>query len=102
MVGLSDVGLLHRNPGVRKLLSPADLGVVDSGGWFRGSPRHIDRLNRELVRLAGSPNGRLIVEMPPRHGKSTMVSQFFPAWFLLRFPDLRVMLASYEADFAKG
>lgn len=92
---------IHRNPGFRKLLSPADLGVVDSGGWF-GVPRHVDALNRELVRLAGSSGGRLIVEMPPRHGKSTLVSQFFPAWFLIRFPDLRVMLASYEADFAKG
>jgi predicted phage terminase large subunit-like protein len=43
----------------------------------------------------------LILELPPRHGKSTLVSEFFPAWFLLRFPDLRVMLCSYEADFAK-
>jgi len=96
-----DPATLHRNPGFRKLMSPADLGAIDSGGWFN-VPRHVDALNRELVRLAGTPGGRLIVEMPPRHGKSTMVSQFFPAWFLIRFPDMRVMLASYEADFAKG
>jgi len=38
--------------------------------------------------------------MPPRHGKSDTVSAFFPAWFLGRFPDKRVMLASYQAGFA--
>lgn len=96
-----DPAAIHRNPSFRKLMSPADLGAVDSGGWFN-VPRHVDRLNRELVRLATTSHGRLIVEMPPRHGKSTMVSQFFPAWFLIRFPNMRVMLASYEADFAKG
>jgi predicted phage terminase large subunit-like protein len=38
--------------------------------------------------------------MPPRHGKSSLVSHFFPAWFLGLFPDKRVLLCSYEADFA--
>jgi predicted phage terminase large subunit-like protein len=43
---------------------------------------------------------RLSVAMPPRHGKSFLCSWFFPAWFLLRFPQRRVLLVSYEADFA--
>lgn len=38
--------------------------------------------------------------MPPRHGKSELTSKFFPAWFLGTFPDKRVILASYEAEFA--
>jgi predicted phage terminase large subunit-like protein len=38
--------------------------------------------------------------MPPRHGKSMLTSQYFPAWFLGTYPDRRVMLASYEAEFA--
>lgn len=38
--------------------------------------------------------------MPPRHGKSTLSSNVFPAWFLGRWPDKRVILSSYEADFA--
>lgn len=38
--------------------------------------------------------------MPPRHGKSETVSRYLPAWYLGRFPDRRVMLASYEAHFA--
>lgn len=43
---------------------------------------------------------RVIVTEPPRHGKSTLVSHYFPAWYLGAYPDKRVMLTSYEADFA--
>ncbi|MEI6795354.1 MAG: phage terminase large subunit [Methanomassiliicoccales archaeon] len=38
--------------------------------------------------------------MPPRFGKSQLTSQYFPAWYLGLFPDRRIILASYEADFA--
>ena len=38
--------------------------------------------------------------MPPRHGKSELVSKYFPAWYLGLNPDKRVILSSYEADFA--
>jgi len=42
----------------------------------------------------------ILVSTPPRHGKSTLISTYAPAWFLGNFPDERVILASYEADFA--
>jgi len=42
----------------------------------------------------------LIMAMPPRHGKSEYCSRYLPAWFAGKFPDKRVMLGSYEADFA--
>jgi predicted phage terminase large subunit-like protein len=42
----------------------------------------------------------VLVSAPPRHGKSTLVSEYLPAWFLGSFPERRVILASYEADFA--
>ena len=43
---------------------------------------------------------RLIISMPPRHGKSEMVTRRFPAWYLGRHPDRFVISASYNADFA--
>ena len=46
--------------------------------------------------------GRLLVQMPPRHGKSETVSVWTPIWMLNAFPARKVMLASYEADFAAG
>lgn len=45
--------------------------------------------------------GRLIVTMPPRHGKSENVSIRFPAWFLGRNPDKRIILCSYAAELAE-
>ena len=54
----------------------------------------------EAVDLAAGRVRRLVVTMPPRYGKSEMCSVFLPAWYLGTYPDRRVMLASYESDFA--
>lgn len=62
--------------------------------------RHLRHLSRELRRVAQGKTNRLMVFMPPRHGKSETVSRWFPAWYLNVFPDRRIMLASYEASFA--
>lgn len=61
---------------------------------------HLLVLNRKLIDIAAGRLFRLMVFMPPQHGKSEMISRFFPAWYLGTFPDRRVILASYEADFA--
>jgi predicted phage terminase large subunit-like protein len=53
-----------------------------------------------LVDVAVGRERRLLVTMPPRHGKSMLVSHFFPAWHLGVMPSKRVMLASYAGDFA--
>jgi predicted phage terminase large subunit-like protein len=65
-------------------------------------PPHLARLNEALVDLADRRLRRLIVTMPPRHGKSVLVSQFLPAWYVGSFPEHRVILTSYQADFAAG
>ena len=38
--------------------------------------------------------------MPPRHGKSELLSHWTPVWFLANWPWKRVGLAGYGADFA--
>ncbi len=45
-------------------------------------------------------NDRLIIEMPPRHGKSELVSVRFPAWAICRNPWLQFISASYGDDLA--
>ncbi len=56
----------------------------------------------QYIRSKGETGiGRLIVTMPPRHGKSENVSIRFPAWFLGRNPDKRVILCSYSAELAE-
>jgi predicted phage terminase large subunit-like protein len=43
---------------------------------------------------------RIIINAPPRHGKSEGVSHWLPTWFLDWFPDRNVILSSYADDFA--
>ena len=44
--------------------------------------------------------GRLMILMPPRHGKSEQASRKFPAFLLGRLPDTRIIMGSYGADLA--
>ena len=44
---------------------------------------------------------RLILELPPRHGKSLLASILFPAWFMGRNPDKEIITASYNSDLAQ-
>lgn len=79
--------------------SPAGLGRLTDGALFRYPP-HLRLLNDALMDVANGCCHRLAIFMPPRHVKSTMSSRNFPAWYCARFPDRRVLLASYEAEFA--
>ncbi len=54
-----------------------------------------------LDRFANSEIKRLIVAMPPRHGKSELVSIRLPAFIFGRDPDAHFIGASYGADLAR-
>lgn len=43
---------------------------------------------------------RLIITMPPRHGKSELASRRFPAWCLGKDPNEQIIACSYSADLA--
>lgn len=81
------------------LTSPMALAIVTTNGKT-ANPPHLDLLNRNLLDVAAGVTKNLMVFMPPRHGKSELVSRWFPAWYLLNFPEHRIMLSSYEASFA--
>jgi predicted phage terminase large subunit-like protein len=81
-------------------LEPASLAHHLTRGRFHRVP-HIDLISAELARAAAEPI-RLIVEVPVRHGKSTLISHWFPVWYLSLFPDRRVLFGSYEGEFAAG
>ena len=63
-------------------------------------PDHLHFLARRLATVFDGKPLRLIVQMPPRHGKSETASHWFPVWALTWRPQTRIILASYEADFA--
>src|SRR4029453_6859515 len=76
--------------------------IASNGRWLPA--RHLTYLDNaitESIEAAGRGELEgLVVSMPPQHGKSELCSKFLPAWYLGRHPDRRVILCSYEADFA--
>lgn len=85
---------------VASMADPATLAHRLTQGRFQ-IPPHLSLLSKEVAKAVRT-GGRLLVQMPPRHGKSETVSVWSPVWFLNAWPAKRVMLASYEADFAAG
>lgn len=62
--------------------------------------RHFVCLEDALLKVESGQIRRLIINLPPQHGKSTLISQGFSAWHLGRNPNSKIILTSYEADFA--
>jgi len=65
------------------------------------APAHIVLMAELLERVERGEIRRLMINMPPRHAKSSTVSQIFPAWFIGRNPRRNVILASYGAELAE-
>lgn len=61
---------------------------------------HHQLLCEYLDRLAQKEIRRLMVFMPPRHGKSELVSRKFPAFLLGNKPDTSIISCSYAFDLA--
>ena len=61
---------------------------------------HLKRLGHLLMDVDLDVKERIAVSMAPRMGKSQMISIYFPAWYLGRHPDHKVIVASHTADLA--
>lgn len=59
-----------------------------------------NELENALKEALNGRHSRIILELPPRHGKSELASIKFPAWVLGNHPDLPIMVTSYSADLA--
>jgi len=62
------------------------------------TPAHIRALGAKLEAVERGEIRRLMVMMPPRHGKSMLASQIFPCWYLGRHPDAQVAQSGYSRD----
>jgi predicted phage terminase large subunit-like protein len=86
---------------LNRYISPALTAKIVSNGKYK-YPKHIAFLDSVLLNAVAGKSKRLIINLPPRHGKSELISKYFPFWFLGNFPDKRVILCSYEATFAQS
>lgn len=73
--------------------------LVHHGRWKRA--RHLDLLCELLEEIESGEIARLIITMPPRHGKSMTVTESFPSWFIGRNPERRVIQVSYGSKLAQ-
>ena len=62
--------------------------------------KHHRILADQLMAIEAGDKDRIAVNIPPRHGKSQLVSTYFPAWFIGRNPGKKVMLVSHTTDLA--
>lgn len=62
--------------------------------------KHHHRIAAKLEAVERGEIKRLMICMPPRHGKSELASRRFPAWVLGRSPTRQVIAASYNSDLA--
>jgi predicted phage terminase large subunit-like protein len=93
--GITSDNGIYRGEACESLISFAKATKPDyQVNWHHGvTARYLDRFARGEIR-------RLMVFMPPRHGKSELVSRRLPAYILGREPDARLIISSYSADLA--
>lgn len=72
---------------------------------IRYSPNwHHEKIAKELehIEAFGDRDYKiLLIDEPPRHGKSQQISIDFPAWYLGRNPDKEIITASYSFELAQ-
>ncbi len=63
-------------------------------------PDHIELINSNLMDIATGKLKRLIISMPPRHGKSELTTKMFSAWYILNNPNKNVIVVGHGSSFA--
>jgi predicted phage terminase large subunit-like protein len=66
---------------------------------YKVGPHH-EKLARIFEEIAAGKKKRVVVNIAPRHGKSELISYLAPAWFLGKYPQKKVIMASHTADLA--
>lgn len=62
---------------------------------------HTDLICDYLQRIVDGDQMHLMIEMPPRHGKSMTVTETFPSYFLMKNPTKRVITSAYSEGLAR-
>lgn len=72
------------------------------------SPAHVQLMSDTITRFVqdkllkpdGTAYKRLMINMPPRHGKSELCTRVTPAWYLTNWPDREVIVTGHGSEFA--
>lgn len=69
----------------------------DAGWVHEDIARRLEQFSKDV---AAGKSPRLMILMPPRHGKSELASRMFPAWHLGHYPDHEIIACSYNVSLA--
>jgi predicted phage terminase large subunit-like protein len=69
-------------------------------GWFHKKLGRV--IEKFLADCIAGKSPRLIIEAPPRSGKTEEASRYFPAYALGKYPDLDIIATSYSSDLASS
>ena len=79
------------------------LALAHGQGWIRS--RFSSFLANEIQRFMETDTGNaydiLVLETPPQHGKSMAVTESLPSWTLMKYPETRIILSSYNEESAE-
>ena len=90
---LSDVEMELMTRGMRHFIS-TEWKYVDPAKYIHNW--HIDFIAEHLEAVLDGQIKRLIINVPPRHMKSLIVSVFFPSYAWLKDPSLSFLFSSYS------
>jgi predicted phage terminase large subunit-like protein len=77
---------------VKQSWSVVEPGVPFVGSW------HIETICEHLEAVSAGEIQRLLINIPPRHSKSTIVSVMWPMWEWLTDPAQKFLCASYSGN----
>ncbi len=83
-------------------MTPATLAYrVSKGTWYPADHlKHISQIVASAIHKSRTYGigDRIIISVPPRHGKSKLVSVWTPIWVLKHWAETSIILASYGSD----
>lgn len=84
-----------------------DLRVFTQAAWRVANPFvpfqpnwHLDAICDHLMGVSLGHIRRLVINMPPRHAKSTITSVMWPAWEWIQWPHIKSIYSAYKEQLA--
>lgn len=89
-------------PSTTDLLTPLNLANWSSEGSYESS-RHLRLVEHEVIETLQQDSlwDILICQAPPRHGKTSYLSQRLPVWYHSVYPKRSTILTSYAMDLSR-
>ncbi|MCJ7423071.1 terminase family protein [Candidatus Bathyarchaeota archaeon] len=78
---------------------PTDCSLALTPRWVDNW--HLRKIGDALVKAEAEGHGRLIINTPPRSGKSQLCTRMFPMWYIYRHPDTEIAVCAYNEDKSK-